>query len=238
MLISNYNNYINEYKHIFIEQDNDSLLSIKKIVGSVLESIDEVGSDCDMGNVIYNNFRNTMLSGAADGSIKILPECKEINEFILNGRIDNNSCAEHELNIFLSFLRRKDFDYFINKYYFFKDIPKNKRIERRIRKTFCGKGNIRMIYTLERMHSKGCNDNYYIQYLMHISNFFLEQIGKKGALIPHPDSLKFYILQRNYIVRRKSLPIIIAISTFFLLYLFLMCSGVEIDFLNDLVHSR
>lgn len=135
--------------------------------------------------------------------------CPFLQEYIQD-RKNINMIGQKQLNIVLSNFNRKMFDYFINRYYFMRDIPYNKRMEKKIARLFQGKGNVRPLYVINRFKSVTCTSSAYIQYLTLIDPVFVAQIGKGTFMIlQHSDADEYYYLQIMSNNARRALPFIV-----------------------------
>lgn len=136
-LHNKYANYIrDEYKRItgtdIQQQTIDSILS------SVQLRLPEISANCDIEILVFDCLRKDILKKAKKDKnflSTISPSVLENIDF--NADCDN---CELILECVLSLLSKKQSKYFLDRYYFLKDLKINNRYERLISKLFRGKG--------------------------------------------------------------------------------------------------
>lgn len=224
-LKAEYSEYLSECIHRFVGNDIRAytVLSADTIFGKAIEDLTEYEIGTDMKNIVFLVFREELLEKAAKGEITTSPENNLLWRYISHSGTYED-CSEQDLNIILSFLNRKTFDYLVDRYFFLKNIPEQKRLERKIRHAFLGKGDIHMTYAVKKMQKHKCRDIDIIHYMRKMPRWFLCQIGNgKKALVSHPSSLDHLLLRHRFAARRKALPLVVGIAAVSLAYLFAKC---------------
>lgn len=208
-VFENYRPYV--VKHLDSMLVDASEIQVDDIIKDAIVRIPQLDMECNIDVLVFDCLRKRLTELLRMGRVQPKPNRNLLNkykEYILDDFV--NAYSDEELECILSCFRRNSFNYFINRYFYFDDLIKyNNREEKAIRKLFEGKGDVRPLYLWNQWKSHAVSSEAYMYALNSIPFFFLNQISGKGDLISHPSANKYSILKTRFLVRQKSLLIII-----------------------------
>ncbi len=140
---------------------------------------------------------------------------------ISNDRTILKNCTDYpntkNLNNILSLFSRKQFDYFIDRYFYLKNnVNVNTKYEKQIANIMKLKGNL-SILKVNGISPLRAEPKYYPYYLLSISDSILSQIGGKESIIPEDDIMKLSFLLQRFTILRVSFMICLIIALITLL---------------------
>lgn len=94
----------------------------------------------EIENIVIDCFRKHVLELIRTGNAQPQKSCLLLAEFAAAPNEGPNKDDELALQRIFSYFKRKQFDYFINRYYLFNEVNYNCRMERRIAKLMKGRG--------------------------------------------------------------------------------------------------
>ncbi len=191
-------------------ENADEVIKVEEIFELVLK---RQGPYCDSNtiwNMVYDCFRKYVLELVRNGQAMPKASCILLKEYADNPPNEGpNKDDELALQRIFSYFKRKQFDYFINRYYLFNEVNYNRRMERRIAKLMKGRGIAWPIRWKRTKLLMPGNANY-VGYLDSMPEFFLLQIGMKKGLDSHPEADVWGMRQASYrMVRLMIVPYII-----------------------------
>ncbi len=190
-------------------ENADEVIKVEEIFELVLK---RQGPYCDSNtiwNMVYDCFRKYVLELVRSGQATPKVSCILLKEYADNPNEGPNKDDELALQRILSYFKRKQFDYFINRYYLFNEVNYNRRMERRIAKLMKGRG-IAWPIRWKRTKLLTPGNTNYVGYLDSMPEFFLLQIGMKKELDSHPEADVWGMRQASYrMVRLMIVPYII-----------------------------
>lgn len=205
-----------ETKTTFLVDDPSKVIKIDEIFKRIRK---RQGYFCDenlIGNIVYDCFRKYVLEKIRDDDVKPQKGCIVLCEYQKNKSKGPNKDDELALQRILSYFNRKQFDYFINRYYLFQEVHYNRRMERRIAKLMNGRGAAWPIrWKKTKVLPPGAAN--YVGYLDSMPEWFLNQIGAgKKKIVPHPEAGTLSVQQRNFQILRGYFvlyPVILLVLT-------------------------
>jgi len=170
----------------------------------------------------FDCFRKYVLELVRSGKATPKASCTYLQEYIKRPGEGPNELHEHSLKGILSLFERKQFDYFINRYYFMdSDVKYNRRLEFQIARLFLGLGTGRFVLLWEGIKYLKPGTSRYVGYLDSIPTHFLGQIGKKGELQWHWDmksslrmEMKYRTRKFGYVMYLVVLPVMMIVMYF------------------------
>ena len=163
----------------------------------------------EIENIVIDCFRKHVLELIRTGNAQPQKSCLLLAEFAAAPNEGPNKDDELALQRIFSYFKRKQFDYFINRYYLFNEVNYNCRMERRIAKLMKGRG-IAWPIRWKRTKLLTPGNTNYVGYLDSMPEFFLLQIGMKKELDSHPEADVWGMRQASYrMVRLMIVPYII-----------------------------
>lgn len=220
-LLSYYRPYIEENSMRLLGQRD--IIDPVSVIKDVLSHLPDYPVMSDMQPLVYHCFRCRMSDFLVANEYSIPPSNKLLLEYAK--QLNNHGGTYHihnDLNAILSFFDRKMFQYFIERYYYFRDeIPFDNRIEKKIQALFAGKGDIRAFRLFTGMQTYPAGSGFYMEYLSELPIHFIEQIGSEEAIIPHASALRYSLLQIHFNAANKSIPIVLFIFAVFTLIMIL-----------------
>ena len=170
----------------------------------------------------FDCFRKYVLELVRSGKATPKASCTYLQEYIKRPEEGPNELHEHSLKGILSLLERKQFDYFINRYYFMdSNVKRNRRLEFQIARLFLGLGTCRIVLLWNGIKYLKPGMGRYVGYLDSMPIHFLEQIGKEGDVVWHRDlktsfrsETKYRTRKFGYVLYLVVLPVVMIIMYF------------------------
>lgn len=209
-LYETYNLKLQEQLNIWVKCTDISEKIIKATIFKFIKKLVEYEINTDCLIALIGCMHISVLEFLEQGLISI-HNCNSLFQSWYLKRTNLEKIPKKQMNIILSQFSRKMFDYFIDRYYYIKNIPYNEKIEKKIAKKFEGKGNLVPLYKSNNFHSVTASPEAYIQYVKLIDPFFIDQIGTGKPIYAHPDSNEHYLLQRISNQSQIALPFILII---------------------------
>lgn len=192
-------------------------IKIEEIFEKVLERQGDICYSDTISNIVYDCFRKYILEKIRLGQAFLKASCILLTEFSPKMNVGPNEDDELALQRIFSYFERKEFDYFINRYYFFdKEVEYNRRMERKIARLMNGRGAAWPIrWKKTKVLPPGAAN--YVGYLDSMPEWFLNQIGAgKKKIVPHPEAGTLSVQQRNFQILRGYFvlyPVILLVLT-------------------------
>lgn len=153
--------------------------------------------------LVFDCFRKYVLELIRSGKVTPKASCMYLQEYIKRPGEGSNELHEHSLKGILSLFERKQFDYFISRYYYMdSNVKYNWRLELQIARLFLGIGTGRFALLWEGIKYLKPGVGRYVGYLDSIPTHFLGQIGKKGDIDWHRDMKASFHLKTKYRTRK------------------------------------
>lgn len=144
------------------------------------------GESPENEKLVFDCFRKYVLELVRRGTAIPKASCTYLQEYIKRSWEGPNEFHEHSLKGILSLLERKQFDYFINRYYFMdSNVKRNRCLEFQIARLFLGLGTCRLVLLWNGIKYLKPGMDRYVGYLDSMPVHFLEQIGKAGDVVWH-----------------------------------------------------
>ncbi len=140
------------------------------------------------GLLVQDILRKYVMELIRDGRGIPASSCELMTEYAKQPGTGPNEEDEQLLLRLLSGFTRKEFDYFISRYYLLDPkTPYQRRTERWIAR-YMGLWDVAGKRRWKGLTQKKWRERMYVEYLDSIPRWFLEQIRKKGEIIGHPDA--------------------------------------------------
>lgn len=181
-----------------------------EIIDDAMERLPHMFPDCEVDDLIFDCLRKRLTALFMTGSIQPKPKKRLLcaySRYVSSGSAE--TYLSEELECIFSCFSRKTFTYFIDRYFYFDDsTPYSRKYERKIRKLFSGKGDVRPLYVWNRWKSHTPTPATYLFALNSLPDYFLRQISSEEDLLPHPEYDKYFVLTQRFLLRQKALPVL------------------------------
>lgn len=193
---------------------NPQVVDFDAVWQKIKDHILEYAFQQDIDVFLYFWLRNECMELIRESIAIPAPDCTVLQEFAEHPGQQLTEEEQKQVSMLLSMFNRKQFDYFMKRYFFFDaEVCENARLEKQIRHIFQLRGDA---YPLRWFHLLPVQTGSasYARCLEGITYFFLDQIHGKDVIIKDPAAEQWMILQRRFRIARRVLPI--GIVMFFL----------------------
>lgn len=166
----------------------------------------EIETDCYIA--IVDCMRDVLLEELTMGNISKLNCCELLRLLAERGK-SIKRISEKQMNLVLSDFSREMFDYYIERYYYMKNIPINAKLEAKIEKVFQGKSKTTSAFVMHNYKPLPCSTESYLVYARSISPYFIQQIGSKKSIQAHVDAMEYLGVQIEVSKSRKLFPVVV-----------------------------
>lgn len=191
--------------------DNPYDLDFTNVWGDIQDHILEYHSQYDLDVFLHRCLRDECLRLIRFEKAAPSQNNEALKEFAKHPGAPMSDGEKEEICMFLSMMNRKQFDYFIKRYFYFDpDTQYDTKLEKQIQKIFQLRGDASVLRWMRITPNPTCDASFYVRCLEGLSDFFLDQIHTNGTIVSHPSVNKYQSLQLKLYMARRIAPLAIA----------------------------
>lgn len=169
--------------------------------------------------------RRLFVERLGDGSLEA-GRCFDPARQWYDRRVEISDLPEKQLNLVLSEFTRPMFDYFVDRYFFLKEIPIDPKMEKKIAKLFSGGGSVAPLHQMNHFQKAVCTPEAYFFYASFMDSYFVAQIGSGKRIAAHPAGMEHPLLRHRVNRARYAFPVVLGMFILALILAYLSIHGI------------